>query len=435
MSPCKPGSPKVNMEGVEDKHSAFVNNSKNLIESTKEKLNQMQGISHELRNITSQITDDQNESNRGYIATEKEEKKQGKSNTQIKVVVPICTDVTETSHKSHPKRKHHKKSTPRGKKAADDSLSALTKKYGRHKTGKTAVLDPIKYLQELEEQEKESKNQKTPVRKKSLPPPPQDREVENSCKEVTVPKNKTRHEHKESTSMSLPKIGHIRSNDNEMCSLNLPGRKIACENCKAKAMKDLDFTNHIRDSISSVSRDQVHTSRTVHRHCCAKSSKPAIYYHCSNESTGKTLPAYIAQTFLHNRRILTCNARTMKSDQTYQKPISNLGFHPERYSCPKSAACCCINDYKQKESECFSHREILRPNKVTLQSPGLPALMAGDYLPLEEISIGFRFRIGNKEMYRIPIAFEPAETGRVHHYESPKRIVPRAKTFYGHYKA
>lgn len=401
----------------------------------------MQDVSQDSHSETNQMTD----SNDDYPASGKPEKPHSKPNTQIKVVVPICADVTETLHKSHPRRKHHKKSTSRGKKATDDSLRALTKKYGNHKTGKkTVVLDPLKYLQQLEgsEQENGTKDQKTTTIKKSPPVPHQglDREGENTGSEVAIPKHKARQEYmcrdyKGSTSMTLPKIGHFDAIDNETCTMNLPGRKITCENCKARAMTELEVTlsKQSGDGDSSDSTEQVHTSRTVHRHCCAKSSKPAIYYHCSNETSGKNLPVYIARTFLHNRRILTCNTRTMKSEPCYQTPITNLAFHPERYSYPKTYFC--IEDLKRKEPECFAHREILRPNKVTLQSSKLPALIAEDCLPIEEVSIGFRFRIGKKTMYPIPIALEPEERVKMHHYESPRRIVPRAKTFYGQYRA
>lgn len=424
----------------------------------------MHQMSDELRTMTNQLIDEESNSSHEPEESDKDEKKeerrQAKPNTQIKVVVPMCTDVADSPHKAHPRRKHVKKPTSRGKKHGDESLEALTKKYGsKHRHGKKMViLDPIKYLQELEKGEhktESNKEEKTPPIKKSTPPPvpPRqntERESESQCyhgHEVMLQKHKsarqeyTCREQKDSTSMALPKIGHFGITDNETCSMNLPGRKITCENCKARAMNELEFTlsKHPGDT-SPVSREHVHTSRTVHRHCCAKSSKPILYYHCSSETSGKSLPAYISQTLLHNRRILTCNPRThMKSEQhTFEKPVSNLGFHPERYTCPKSAAYCCMDEFKRKQTtECFTHREILRPNKVTIQSPGLPTLIASDCLPLEEISIGFRFRIGKKAMYRIPLAFEPEETGnsKVHHYESPKRIVPRAKTFYGQYRA
>lgn len=410
----------------------------------------MHGMSDELRAMTNQMTDTQASEEQTPSVNHDEERKVSKPNTQIKVVVPVCTDVTESTHKSHSRRKHPKKPTSRGKKPADDSLEALTKKYGgKHRHGKkTVILDPIKYLQEIEkgEQKTDADNeQKTaPIKKSPTPAPPSPpRQGEEKCyygHEVMIPKHKPRNEYscreyRETTSMALPKIGHFNTNDNETCSMNLPGRKITCENCKAKAMRELEFTlaKH-PEEMSPVSREHVHTSKTVHRHCCAKSSKPILYYHCSNEAPGKTLPAYIAQTFLHTRRILTCNPRSYKSDQTFQKPVTNLGFHPERYACPKSATYCCMAGFKRKQSECFAHREILRPNKVTIQSPGLPTLIAGDCLPLEEISIGFRFRLGKKDTYRIPLAFEPEETVKVLHYEGPKRIIPRAKTFYGKYR-
>jgi hypothetical protein len=428
-------------DGVEDGHSAFVHSSKILIESTREQLSSMHDTSQKLHSETNQSTN----SNVDYSGVGKPEKSNSKPNTQIKVVVPICADITETLHKSHSRRKHHKKSTSRSKKATDESLQALTKKYGNHKTGrKTAVLDPLKYLQQLEGSEHGTDTKdKNAIRKKTPSLPlhqDQGQEGETTGHEVAIPKHKTRLEYvrrdsKESTSMALPKIGHFAASDNETCTMNLPGRKITCENCKAKAIKELDLTlpKQSGDDRLSDSTEQVHTSRTVHRHCCAKSSKPAIYSHCSNE-TSENLPVYIARTFLHNRRILTCNTRTIKSESYYQTPITNLAFHPERYSYPKTYFC--IDDLKRKEPDCFAHREILRPNKVTLQSSKLPALITEECLPIDNVSIGFRFRIGKRTMYRIPIALQPEETEKDQpHYESPRRIIPRAKTFCRQYRA
>ncbi|KAK3096250.1 hypothetical protein FSP39_024953, partial [Pinctada imbricata] len=449
-----------------DAHSDFVSSSRKLIEATKSKLMIMNGISNELRYLAGQIKDDRQEkkdqhsteetknsrketNNTGTKMDLKSEKKHSQQN--IKIVVPVCTndvpekDVRKTSPKPTVRSRYYRR-TPRKKVGRDSSLAELAKRFCKKNKKSSKLRDPLKYLEDVQSSRKS--NEESDKEKKSKPDGSDSERSDGNTRQSTddaTDDAASSNDDKTPRESLLPVIKITRKSDRTELT-NIDAKKYSnrekrahakCHECIAQAWCEKQNNKppkqngetHLRNGSFNKTYLKLCQRQICTRHSVPECNISTIQFETKTEirqTTGLLSPLSrrIHTTAVPVRSgIITGKLRHLTSGFFSSEIIKSkeqipMALTPEKYACPKLLSF----GSERINAEYLTHRRILRPSKVTLQSSDSPEV---GFLPLDEISVGFRFKLGRKQTFPVN-----QWSGRLHYGQIDEMTLQKSKTHY-----
>ncbi|XP_033761155.1 uncharacterized protein LOC117342957 [Pecten maximus] len=420
MSPTQ--KPTSTQEQSDDSHDDFIRNSRILIESTKNKMERVQKMSNELGYLTSLIKDDRKQAtkskqqivnqskqqtdNQSKQQTVNQSKQQTDNQSKQQTVNQFkksIEDVRETriSHQkdSRPARHsvpgHIVSDRPRKK----DNTPKISSKLRKLSDGGRLKLiqSTLQKVKEADAKDKyltkESKESSSIKSHKIVIP-------RDSCFDGKIDDTKTDRD-------------DLRSSDTKTGGDVLPG--CLCD-CGGNLIVDETAERAIAARHQAKYRTKLRGPAS--KHCCVShfSSYHGPVILAGEDTAFSHLPALrvnniqIPSPRPRSNMDIRCkdSIQMVKDSNSFNSCLNKDDIRNAEKRKLKNwwhHRCACVQEYIRQNEQMESRRPTLKPNKVTLQTTGFSSLYSesGNFVPYEEVSIGYRLMVGRQASFPISI--------------------------------
>ncbi|XP_060078622.1 uncharacterized protein LOC132558110, partial [Ylistrum balloti] len=369
-----------------DSHEDFIRNSRILIESTKNKMERVQTMSNELGYITSLIKDDRRQATKS---------KQQISNQSKQGIVDVREPGVQKDNRSV------RQSVP-GHIVFDKTRRRET----MPKVNKMRKLTDRRRLRLIEntlQKVKEADAKETEI-------PQSESAGSTKAHKIVIPRD-TSFDGKTEAIKSNP--DHVISNDTKTGSYVLPG-------CLCDCGGNLIADESAERAIAEKRRAKYVTKPRgpVSKHCCVSdfSSYQGPVILADEDTAFSRLPALLVQNIQIPSPRPKSNMDTrckdtiqiVKDSNSFNSCLNKDDIRNAEKRKLKNwwhHRCTCVQEYIRQNEQMESRRPTLKPNKVTLQTAGVSSTNSGsgNFVPYEEVSIGYRVMLGGQTSFPISI--------------------------------